>query len=253
MGVQKNMKKVFLCNGMVRSGSTLQFNLLKSILKNEKNYIDAGFIDDETSFQEFIDTVEDGAVVIVKAHTLYPAPCKDSSGIDLEIKRLYIFRDIRDVAASLRKKLSLDEKELFRTLDNAIKQYNAFKNIDTSKLIQKYESLYSNIPLGIDQIANFVEVTLSPEEKKLVFEENKIESVESDMKKVNRGIFNKIIILLHKVGFKRHQLYNENLIHYNHISETKGQNGDWESVLTKNEIKTISDRYKTYQAGNSYV
>lgn len=234
---------------MVRAGSTLQYNLAKSILGVAGKYTDIGFVDSKECMLNKVEEIKTQCVLIGKAHSFY-STSEDSDNV--LTKRLYIYRDLRDVAASLRKKLNLNEIELIDTLDEAVKQYNSLKEKE-GVLFQKYESLFFDMNSGIYEIASFLECSINDSNVDIIFDENKIDSVEKDMKKVKSSFSNKIKIMLHNIGFKRFQVFDDNLIHHNHISKTKGKNGSWRGVLEPSEIEVIESRYAVYMRENGYV
>lgn len=242
------MSELILCNGMVRSGSTLQYNLVKCILNASNDCIDIGFVD---GLPELIEKIEfnKGKVLIGKAHSFYDVD--DRLSVD-GIKRFYIFRDLRDVAASLRKKLNLDKDQLFEALDEAVNQYYIFKN-QNDTLVQKYENLFLDMKKGISEISEFLGIDLIESDVFNIQEMNEVKSVEEEIRKVNQKPMNIVRIFLHDIGLKRFQVYNDNLIHHNHISNTKGNNGDWREVLSKDEVKNIIVRYSAYLTENEYI
>jgi len=70
------------------------------------------------------------------------------------VKICYIYRDLRDVAASLKKKEKVNGKALITSLDAAIAVYNKIKDIP-NVLIQ-YENIVIDIAQAIKEVVLFL-------------------------------------------------------------------------------------------------
>ena len=113
---------------MIRSGSTLQYNIARNIIEKQKIGSVEGYFQ-EMQFSKLEDRLtdweNDTAYHLIKAHDL-PVNIFKKLPSD-SIKILYIYRDIRDVAASAKDKLKLTGKELLQSLDKALVTYERTK------------------------------------------------------------------------------------------------------------------------------
>ena len=242
------MSNLVICNGMVRSGSTLQYNLALGVLRSQEGVIELGFVDSGSELESKLTSSLNSSKTIVKAHTYYNV----SKDCNLDVRRLYIYRDIRDVAASLVKKLDLNNQELYMALDDAIDQYNIFRE-ERGILFQKYEELFSDMDRGVRELSNYLGIELSDKDIETIVLDNSIDNVENNMTTIKKSFINRMKIKLHDFGFKRFQVYNDNLIHHNHISSTKGASGTWNGILSKETILEVEKRYFSYLRENEYV
>ena len=95
------MTKWFFCAGMRRSASTVQYNIVKDIVEHNGGYAAGWMI--EPSFKRVWANVENDeniSLATVKTHIFWDsAKTLFKSG---DAKAIYIYRDLRDVAVSLR-------------------------------------------------------------------------------------------------------------------------------------------------------
>lgn len=153
---------IYFCCGMVRSGSTWQYNIVKSLLEKREiaRPYGNGFIPNESTLNEMI---KENGNYFVKIHTAY--------GPDIEeinkgkARAIYIHRDLRDVAASF---MVRHNRNLKWVIDNdlllkASRNYKRWTSV-SDVLIQQYEKVMSDMPAAIAEIAAFLKVEFLPGE-----------------------------------------------------------------------------------------
>ncbi len=223
-------KMLVICNGMARSGSTLQYNICRSLVEKLDIGKGEGFFEGNQLFnfqEQFLEGGKDELFHVIKIHELYPKAVEMS--LNGYVKICYIYRDLRDVAASLKKKEKVNAKALITSLDAAIAVYNKIKDIP-NVLIQ-----YENIVIDIAQAIREVVLFLGLEASK--------STIEWVNKKCSRETAKKVR-LSWAVGRQNTQfnaslkpLYDsKTLLHHNHISKNFGSIGVWRVDLEQEEI-----------------
>jgi hypothetical protein len=202
---------------MARSGSTLQYNICRSLVekldigKREGVFGGAQLFDLQ---EQFLEWGKEELFHVIKIHDFYPKAVEMS--LNGYVKICYIYRDIRDVAANLKKKDNVNDQGLLTILDAAIAVYHKIKDVP-NVLIQKYENIFIDIAQAIREVVLFL--GLKPSEPTIEWV-NKECSVEKA----------KEIMLSLAVGSPNTQLnasmqplcHSKTLLHHNHISNSSG-------------------------------
>ena len=233
--------KIILCLGMKRSGSTLQYNLVRRVLEgNQCSYVNLGYKSEEEIGE--IDIKSHRAdFLLVKCHA-YDLQCFDRN----EKYFFFIHRDIRDTYVSLREKWGVG----IDSISNLVVSHQNACNYAKSHgfMIQRYEEVYTNQSTALDQIAKFLEL-------ECIYASDQDIMVPS----VVRSVFSKVFLALKKVARCRKHLplpisRGELLIkkffvsrilklsidpmsqiHPDHRSKTGGKPGAWKTELTDKE------------------
>lgn len=254
----------YFCCGMIRSGSTWQYNIVKSILERRgiATPFGYGFIPNEITLDEMIKA---GGNYFVKIHESYsPALEETKKG---NAKAIYIHRDLRDVAASLmvrhQRNLSwiIENNHLVKAQEN----YRRWISVP-GILIQNYEKVMSDMPTAIAEIAKYLDIELLPGELnelavKYSLEKQKevINSIEGSsgtsklIRKLRRRVGNvltssigkqktkKIAGYFGKVGIGK--MDSDTLLLSEHINT--GETGSFKKVMSKKEIEKVEQYLKS--------
>ena len=237
------------CIGLRRSGSTLQYNLIKSCLDFKRlDYVDFGFVSEKDQY-EVLNSDFVGTIVIFKSHRV------DSRCLSMLNKIFYIERDIRDVFASQKLKWNTSVDDFVQSVNHHLIHYSSFKSYDWV-LRQKYEELLDSHECVL-QIARFLSLSLDSISALRIWEDNSIEKVKSSIDQMNRQnrlrflvsyLYNKsgpnTRLLIRRFGpinflrkkFRRDFHDRNTLYHWNHIGRFNGKPGQWKYVLDAREI-----------------
>lgn len=150
---------IVFCAGMVRSGSTLQYNLAREIVEAVgvgwgEGYIDPG----ELSLvrQRLSEWARDPKLHVVKVHTLPRAfPRLAASG---GTKVLYIYRDLYSVASSVKRVWGKEGDDLLQLLHAQVVVYRRVRRTPAPVLFQRYEKVSSDLLGMVTEIAGFLGV-----------------------------------------------------------------------------------------------
>lgn len=236
---------------MVRSGSTLQYNMIRLLVEKLGTGIGEGYFPENgltaIDRKKRLQWEKEKTLHVIKTHEYYYLSSEEDF-----IRRLYIYRDIRDVALSVMNKWNYKGNKLFDVLDRAIANYYESKK-DKNILWQKYEYVVGNIKSALYDQAGYLD--LLPDELLLdmIVDECSIDSALRKTSKMKKGISNKI-----KMATKWHirflaTMYDEDtLLHPDHISKNMGRIDAWKIGLSEDEIIQITDKYSDWLLDAGY-
>lgn len=248
---------LIVCNGMFRSGSTLQHSLVKEIMGSDfvrdMGFFDAhGVMEKRTELQHM---ALDGQCYLIKTHASLPP-------ITGNVRFIYSHRDLRDVAVSLYSKLECTDEVMIAMIGDSLDVYKSLKNLPPgSILIQSYRELTYEFERSIKDLADYLGVSLTQSQLESIKEKLNIDSVAAQLDRTT-GLRNFLVYInrrlrlassLRAVGvpagviarlsrlIKREG--NGAQFHYNHISKHRGRVGVWKEVLDSDDVEMIERRY----------
>lgn len=263
---------IILCNGMIRSGSTFQYNIIRDLLiKNKLNYKSLGFLNKEAienDFNTFKKNAEEpNMFYLIKTHNYTGLNSLDNVFV------IYSFRNLLDVAASIKRKFGKDKKDLFLALENIM---NDYYGIITSKriLTQAYSNLLDSPNACVKEIVNFLNFNTTDKIVNEIVEANKVENIairqnkNQFLKRLKELLLNTFVSLkgiktiliflfgrkiVNKIKFFLLPHDKESLLHLNHVSKNLGKNGLWIEILEEQEINEIKKRFNDWMIKNNYL
>ena len=266
------MKQYVICIGMKRSGSTLQYNIVKQLLSKSGVVEAEGYVSGVDLHDLIRSTRESSQSVdssyVVKCHN---PPLGLSDEIDSRV--IFVYRDIRAVYLSCKIKWGIELEQFIKNTDEVLKiyeHYQASKNV----LVQRYESLYSDRAAAIKEINQYLDLNLLDEELQCVFEATSIESIERSSRnrfgfvskaqhrinKMSSAIPKDILLLFRKIGIismvrrymPREVFVADTLVHINHFSPSKGRPDEWRTMLKQYEQDRLSTHYRDWLIQHDY-
>lgn len=252
-----------VCNGMLRAGSTLQYNLVRSLVEVLEVGTGEGFFfaDDLTKSRARIDRwAEDSHHHVIKIHDLHPHVIDLAANGTARIT--YIYRDIRDVAVSAKRKFRYRGALLLKVLDTAIGLFEEMQALD-GLLWQRYESVVEDLPRAVAEVSQFLQLTVDDAVIDRVVSESSIErnrqiaeSQESPSFLVRlRKTLGKTPAgrILSRLGWNPQPIFDaKSLVHVDHFSKRAGQTEVWRSELNAAERKTLTARYQNWLQAQGY-
>lgn len=240
---------LLICNGMYRSGSTLQYNLVKGLVESShlgegESFFSAS--DVNRMKETFSEWENDNVYHVIKMHDVYPYLNNSSD----KIKVFYIYRDLRDVATSLIEKLNLEQDGLIEMLDAAVSSSEEIMR-HPGTYSQQYERVLNDLHVALYEISSCLNIPINKEVLDKIVNECSIESVEMRLQK--QPILLKIMYyFLKKIGKQIIKYDRDSLIHYNHISKNRGSIGSWKGNLDNHIVKIINQRYSSWLRAKGY-
>lgn len=224
---------VFCC-GMMRSGSTLQYQITSEIVERTNRGKRLGFLYSPDLLRRWQAEYYDAdKFLVVKCHDYHDDFAQLLSGG--LAKSIYIYRDIRDVVTSWMNMQQRTFEEVIRSnfVADQLENYYSWTHVDNI-LISRYEDLIlksEGLSDEIRRIAQHLNITLDWEfvsaiahEHSLTAQVQRIREIDFESNGVRFG----------------HQLFDRtSQLHYNHIES--GQVEQWRDALNETQITSLEN------------
>lgn len=228
---------IVFCGGMIRSGSTLQFQIAARLMESRGvgerwPYLEPGPLDDR--LRDLEGTPFHG---VIKTHEL--TPCAITRLRRNEARALYSFRDLRDVAVSAMRAFGHDWPGMKseRVLANAVAQ-EALWRAQPGVLVQRYEQLVNDLPTAVADIAQHLGITLLAGEADALAKEY---SMDRQRKKIADWA---------AAPGQNNAFHPTELLYGNHID--RGEIGTWKQRLDATAAKEISVHFSDWLSNHGY-
>lgn len=262
-----------VCNGMLRSGSTLQYNFVRTLLERTSRGAGAGHaepaeIDD---CQLAIWTASE-TMTVIKMHNIDSRVV--SLAMDNKATICYIYRDLRHVAASIRRKWNPPWPEILTRLDEAVASFETLTNMP-EVLVQRYESVLASEVNCVQQISEHLGLEVTPGESAevvrlcsppaardlatgLTARQRFSHSVNALGQRLPRPIRLSlhragIVYVVRKIGVSQTVYDQRTLLHPDHITSDLSTADDNFRDLSDAEITELNSRYAAFFQQGNYV
>lgn len=225
-----------LCAGMIRSGSTLQYQMASSIVEHACLGCRLKYVP-ESEFETVLNRHrEDTGLKVVKVHVCTLTLAKLAQKSDAKI--IYCYRDIRDVAVSAMRKFDMSFDALIDAgwLDQAITDYYAWTNMP-NVLVSRYDQMTCNLKQEMSRISVFLGLTINDDTlSKLAKEfEIPVQKQRIDALKQRHG---------QRIDESEIVFDEIELLHHNHIH--KGEIDGWRHMLSPLQQSFLTERYSQW-------
>ena len=220
-----------LCCGMMRSASTLQYNIAAKILEARAKVHRVGWIPPDRAPGVFAQAVDnENEWFIGKLH--HYDDYVEAFRRRFHPKTIYIYRDIRDVTVSLMHLRSwpFDEPELEAWVNLALNSDQAWRQVPDI-MISRYEEVMieGGLVAEVEKIARYLDIQLDPAE---------IERIAASVTlSEHRHYIEQFDYAHHGQTEMDTSLDPTSLLHHNHIYS--GAVGQWKSALTPEQIALV--------------
>ncbi len=228
------------CSGMIRSGSTVQYQLTAAIIEAANCGIRVPYTP-ESGFAAIRDAY-DYQFAVFKAHVCLPELSRECRNNGAKV--IYSYRDIRDVAVSVMRKFEMTFEELInkKWLDQAIEDYHQWTAMP-DVLISRYELFHDNLVQETQKISDFLRISLS---------DQMVDHIGHDFQKDRQR---ERVARLHPPdigpsGRKGQVFDSRELLHWNHIHN--GQVGAWRTLLTKDQRTYLTHKFSDWLLARGY-
>lgn len=259
-----------ICNGMPRAGSTLQYNVARCLVEKASVGQAEAFVTTDKAHPRRIDTAqlaewaEDSLWHVVKTHEVFDAlPALLSAE---RVRVLYIYRDLRDVAVSLKRAFAATGEELMRRVAEGVEWYGRLDALRSTRsecfLWQCYEDVYSDLAPAIRDTAVFLGLDASDAILEAVHAECRIETAEKATSAARRELA-RVLVGLRRESPQRADAFaaqvreagwavQGSLLHHHHISPNHGVPGGWRDALPADEATRITERFREWLIAGGY-
>ncbi len=229
-----------ICCGMMRSGSTLQYQLTVAILEKTQKGIGLGEIRNGDC-QQLLQAHSSDQMQVVKVHQFRHLKGVETAIAQGQAKGIYSYRDIRDVTASLMKMRKASfEKLMFQTgeIQECLRDFYHWTKLD-NLLISRYEVMVNNLTEEVLRIADHLNINLSKEEATIIADEYQIERQKSRISNWKNN------------QEKDSKFYDpKSLLHANHIDS--GASNKWKTALTPVQVAYLETKAKDWLISHNY-
>jgi hypothetical protein len=219
-----------ICCGMIRSGSTLQYQLTKEIVESDGQGIGVGWMDKDQLRFELQKTTNEKKIKVVKCHEYFKEAGDFISSH--KAKGIYVYRDLRDILVSLMNKKKQPFGSVFSVdrVNSLIDMDRKWNGIETL-YVSKYEEVMSNLAAEIVKIASFLKISV---DKSFVTEIEQKHSIENQQKRIFKFDYT-------EMGTDSgDSIYDpDTLLHDNHIHS--GKIHQWETELSRFQIALLEN------------
>jgi len=232
------------CCGMMRSGSTLQYQITAQLLEKANLGKRIEWAEPEMFPELQAKHADYKGWKVFKAHI-----CTDEIKSEFEknnAKGVYVFRDIRDAFVSMMKKGGMTAEKLMQSsvfLDSCLDEYAKW-TVLPGVLVSRYEDMIEDLPGEVERLAAHLDI---PCDRSMCEQIASEYTINKQIKRID-DFKNKIPKELAKSADNVFDPVN--LLHTNHIYS--GQVGKWKNVLTSGEISAIEIMTRDWLIANGY-
>lgn len=231
-----------VCCGMIRAGSTLQFNLARSLVEITGSGCGQGFIEDPPRDRRLRRWCWDRTLHVVKMHTIADWMLDtETQGV---IRFLYCHRNLYDVTASAKRKFHMPSYEIWKHLDHALLLHRELM-IRPNAIIQRYDQLIEDPSKCLSGLASALNLVLNSSIRSEI-----LDACSLDQAKAMQETLKLDTDSGSDESTKLFDLIT--LIHRNHISETNGEDGTWHGDLTPHDLHMIDRHYGPWLNSEGY-
>jgi hypothetical protein len=235
-------RALVLCCGMIRSASTLQYQVVVDLVRRKGLGQSIGFVDKQTVSEVLQNLERVVGFAVAKTHELLPE--FDALIQQGMVRPLYTFRDLRAVALSVMRKWEIPFAHIICRngwLDTAVESSNYWISAP-GVCISRYEDIVLSLPTEVTKWVGILGLNLTS-----------VEALELAAKYSIEAQKNRVRSLLFQtggIGETKDPIDQESLLHPNHIID--GSLDGWKSGLEKWQILQIERRFSKWLLDHGY-
>lgn len=242
---------LIVCCGLPRSGSTLQFNIVRSIGRR-RGWRELEWMPAERLAAEIPVLIAESMSVpiMLKSHTPPLTVLEAAENLRL----LTTVRDLRDVAASNLITFGNPVVKTIADLSRAIELLEALSSgRPDNTLVSRYEVFSHNISVECQKIGAFLGVDVQDDEARQIDRELNVDTAYRKSRapagSTLRHLVRRINFrLLGRVVYKDQELR----LHANHVSEYKGRSKYYREVLSADDVARIEEAFHEFMTKHQY-
>lgn len=240
-----------VCNGMIRSGSTLLYNVVRSAVEFTGLGGGVGFWDARRLARRPTRVnawVRHARWNVIKMHDVYE-PILQLAG-DAAVRICYVHRDLRAVAASAKRMWGYDDAALLKALDHAVSVHQRLRELPILEF--RYSELAHNLDAAVDRVAAGLGLSLSEELRRRVVVECSVPAAVQRAARLPRLWFRLKGAVGRRFGLPLYDHDPITLLHPDHVTGA-GRDGAWRDLLGPELVAMIERRYGDWLERAGYV
>lgn len=241
---------IVLCCGMKRAGSTVQYQITSELVESAGRGQDLGFITERnfgTVRSEFLDSPE---IVVLKTHDVHAEERELIENND--IRAIYIYRDLRDVAVSMMHKgdRPFHRFLLGQDIDEIVEVDKKWKTL-RNMYISRYEVMIDDLSEEGRRIANFLNLQVNDSIINQIAEKY---SLDKQRQRITRFNFQEDGVttgeIKQTINKTTTYLDPKSLLHENHIHS--GAINQWKTSLSPIQIRLLESYFYFWLIEHEY-
>ncbi|WP_197454395.1 sulfotransferase domain-containing protein [Stieleria varia] len=222
------------CVGMRRGGSTLQTQLVSAILGRPTVHL----VTPDTIAAFLQDHRDPKSTIVAKSHKFLPQAAELSHTGRARI--VYVYRDLRDVVASIVKKYDSPPFSFVHGgLTALMKEYDAWTSVPGIH-ISSYEALTRDIAGEAINLADFLGIKLTESDAEMLADEFSVDRQRQSMRTTTAD-----------QGEGNNQFNSETLLHRDHIQS--GSSGSFRDTLAPSIVAALEWQMRDWMKRNQYA
>lgn len=236
---QKFFIGLVACGGMLRSGSTLQYNIASEIVELKGLGQREVWVDDH---QKYFAEMDGKRTRVFKSHRLSEELKQLIE--DGHAKAIVSYRDLRDAVASWQAKnrTVLDVQAGMDFAESAVSMLRDWEDLGHDKvMVSQYETMISDIPREIEKTADFLDISLTKREIKKISNSVSVDKIQDRLS----SLLSEDITRSGELSWD-----TKTLVHLNHLNG--GGVGRFKNELSKELISEINHKYLPWLIRHGY-
>lgn len=239
-GESSAMTELVLCCGMIRSASTLQYQIVAELVERHVVGERIGFADQQTVSSVLRDAEKVRGFAVIKVHEVM---AELDSRMQLGPTRcFYTFRDLRAVALSVMRKWGVPFAQVIGRngwLETAVRSSLRWLAVP-GVCISRYENMLQIMPAEIMKWSGGLDLQISDHEARQLADEFSIVKQKERIDKVHAD----------KLSDTSSFIDTRSLLHHDHIID--GSVDSWKTELEAWQIRQIERRFGEWQSRHGY-
>jgi Sulfotransferase domain len=230
-----------ICCGMMRSGSTLQYQIATELVEKAGKGIGLGEVRD-ADCRQLLDAKPENQMQVVKLHQLRHLKGVKEAIAQNQARCIYSYRDIRDVTYSLvRMRNSTFEKVIFQTqeIKECIDNFYAWTALD-NVLISRYEDMIADLVNETLRISHHLGLACSLEDAQTIADQFNLKKQRSRIEQWQAA---------KQEGASGYE--PKSMLHANHINSDRLQNAS--TKLSALQIAYLENMTETWLKSQNYT
>jgi len=239
----KNAEGLALCCGMIRSASTLQYQVVSELVERNGLGQRAGFADPQTVSRILKQADATPGLTVVKVHEILPQ--LESRIAQGGIRAFYTFRDLRAVAVSVMRRWGIPFTQVIARngwLDAAVTCSNHWLSMP-GVCVSRYEDMLLELPAEIGRWAGALDLSITDTQAGELAEQFAIDAQKERLRKMSAWQST-------APGAPDGYFDADSPLHPEHIDD--GSLDAWKEKLERWQVRQIESRFSSWLRDHGY-